>query len=121
MARRKKAAAINQEGPPEVSLTIRPLIDVREDTPQYYTNHIELSMTPHEFCLSAGRMPSRLRPDEIAEAQQSGIVKVPADVQILFPTTLVAGLLRVLSVQKDLYEKQFGVELKDSASAPQSE
>lgn len=113
MARRKKPAAIPegpQERQPEV-LALRPIIDVREDTPQYYANHIEINFTVHDFSLLIGRISSRIKPEDVAEARKSHIVKVPADVQILLPTTLIAGLLRALLVQKDAYEKQYGVQL----------
>ena len=94
-------------------LLLRPVLDITSDTPQYYVYHAEVNFTVHEFTLSLGRMAARIRPEQAATFRESGVMPIPADLQILIPPSLVPGLMRALSSSRDQYEKQFGVELKE--------
>jgi hypothetical protein len=66
-------------------LSVRIVIDVRDDTPHYYINHAEINSTPHEFILSAGRIPAKFSPDQLQRAKETATIIIPADIQILIP------------------------------------
>ena len=98
-------------------LSVRIVIDVRDDTPHYYINHAEINSTQHEFTLSAGRIPAKFSPDQLQRAKETATIIIPADIQILIPPSLIPGLIRALSTQKDLYERTHGVTLVERGSA----
>ena len=95
-------------------MMIRPVFDVTPDTPQYYANHVEVSFTVHEFSLVFGRMSARVNREDIERLKENPVVRVPADAQVLVPTTLIAGLLRALIHAKGEYERLNGVELVEN-------
>jgi hypothetical protein len=77
-------------------------------TPTHYVNHAEVTHTAHDFTLALARVPSRLPVAQISGPQSAAPLTLDAAVQLVIPPTLIPALIRVLSVQKEQYEKQFG-------------
>jgi hypothetical protein len=63
-------------------------------------------------------LPAKPTMAKVAEMQTTGVLSCPAEATITFPTTLMAALIRALNMQKEAYEKQNGVELKETDSEP---
>ena len=61
----------------------------------------------------AARVPAKHDAAKIAEMKATGALVLPADVVISIPANLVPGLIRALTSQKEQYEKDNGVELKE--------
>lgn len=110
----KKEMGISHLPQPE-TINLRPQMHVGEDIPQYYINHVEVNSIVHDFVLSMGRLPGRLSPEVLEAAKKSGVVSFPAELQVLVPPTLIVGLIKALTFQKELYEKQNDVTLIDTA------
>lgn len=91
---------------------LRPAFITSEDTPQYYVNHAEINANQHEFTITLGRIPSRLTPSQAEQARTSTEVSFPADLQLLVPPTMIAGLIDALRNQKEFYEKSNAAVLK---------
>ena len=106
MARAKKGAASAPTG--KAALALTPLVQLTDMTPAYYINHAEVSSNPYEICITVARLPSKLTPERLAGAQDSGHLEVDAELQILFAPSLLIGLIRALSAQKEAYEAEFG-------------
>jgi hypothetical protein len=43
----------------------------------------------------------------------TGVLGWPAEITINFPPTLIAGLIRALTAQKEAYEKETNIQLKE--------
>lgn len=90
-------------------------IEVSEGTPAYYANHIEIGQTKWDFMLISSRLPAKPSSARVVEMQNTGVLTIPADVTINFPAHLMPGLIRALTSQKETFEKQTGIELKENA------
>jgi hypothetical protein len=99
-------------------LAVRVVVEVPEGTPSFYANFIEVSQTKWDFSLIFATLPSKPTMAKVAEMQATGVLSCPAEVTINFPTTIMAGLIRALNMQKEAYEKENGVELKDPGDEP---
>jgi hypothetical protein len=110
MARKRTATG---NGKSADSLPVAVAIDVPEGTPSYYSNWIEVSNTKWDFCLTAALMPSRHNKAKIAEMQANRALTLTAEVQLIIPTTLLPGLIRALTMQKERFEKETKTELKE--------
>lgn len=92
-----------------VNIRLEPLDGVST----YYVNHVEVGSSPQDFSLICGRLPGKITEDQYDEMREFGFVSIEPEVQIIIPTTLIAGLIRALSTQKANYESTYGVELKE--------
>ncbi len=83
----KKAAARAETAPaPTVTLMpLRPLFEVSEDTPQYYVNYMEVTLSLHEFALTFGRLPSRLNLKQWENIANNRPIVIPCDLQVVIP------------------------------------
>ena len=97
-------------------IAVRVVLEVQEGTPSFYSNYMEVSQTKWDFSLIFATLPPKPSAAKIAEMQATGILACPAEVTINFPTTLMAGLIRALITQKEAYEKENGVELKETGN-----
>jgi hypothetical protein len=88
-------------------------LDPSESTSVYYVNHIEVATTPQDFSVICGRMPGKLSATKLEEIKEAGALVIEPDVQIVIPVTLVPGLIRILTLQKELYEKIYGIQIKE--------
>jgi len=93
---------------PEPTLSVRPAVQLSEHTPVYYVNHAELMSSVYEFGVVFARLPIKPGVEQMAEAQQSGVLTVDAELQVLLPPALIPGLIRALTSQRDQYEAIFG-------------
>jgi hypothetical protein len=91
-------------------------LEVPEGTPRYYSNYIEVTQTRWDFSLIFATLPSKPPAAKITEMQATGVLRLPADAAINFPPTIMAGLIRALNMQKEAYEKQNKVELKEETT-----
>jgi hypothetical protein len=92
---------------------VRMALEVPESVSRYYANFIEISQTSWDFALIFTTLPAKPTPAKVAEMQATGVLAWPAEVVVNFPPTLMAGLIRALNMQKEAYEKENGVELKE--------
>jgi hypothetical protein len=105
MARKKQSA------PPAQSVRLRVAVEATESTPAYYANYLEVAISANEFALSAVRVPTKPNQAVI----QSGELRLEPAVQLLIPPTVVPGLIRALTTQRNNYESQFG-PIKDTGA-----
>ena len=90
--------------PPVQNIQIRPVIEATDNTPVFYANYLEVSISPNEFALSAVRIPTK----PTQATLDSGEIRMEPSVQIIIPPMVIPGLIRALSTQRDNYESQFG-------------
>lgn len=91
------------------SVRLEPL----EGASVYYVNYVEVGNSPQDFSLICGRLPGKLSVEKIKEAKTLGALVIEPEVQLIIPTTLVPGLIRALTIQKEKYEKLYGVQIKE--------
>jgi hypothetical protein len=109
-----RAGKRKQSVPPEVqSLAVKAQIEVPEGTPAFYTNFVEVSNSPWDFSLIFARLPAKPNLSKYEEIKASGVLPITAEITINFPPTLMAGLIRALNTQKEIYEKMTGTELTE--------
>jgi transposase-like protein len=92
---------------PFAALAVQVILDSNEDTSTVYANHAEISHNMNEFCVSFARVPTRISQDTISHIREHGKISVPTLIQVVLPPTIVPGLIKALSSQKDLYESTF--------------
>ena len=107
----RKKPKKSAEKPLQASVTIIP-----GDAPTFYVNHLEIGHTANDFSALAVRIPAKWPPDRIAEAKETGAIAVEADVQLVFPPTVINGLIRALTTQKQKFEEDTGALLPDAKS-----
>ena len=66
-----------------------------------------------DFSLIFATLPPKLNPSKLDEARTTGTIPISAQLTVNFPPTLLPGLIRALTAQKELYEKTVGVELTE--------
>jgi len=88
--------------------TVRVFLDVTEDVPTFYVNYAEVAHSANEFVLLGARLPTKPSATQLAEAAETGDLKLQPVFQALLPTTLIPGLIAVLSAQRAAYEARFG-------------
>lgn len=110
MAKAKKAkkSAPTSTQPKKSVEVISIGVEASEDTPNYYVNYIEVSHGPHDFCMSAARIPTKLNSQQMAKAAADEKLTVDAMMQIVIPTSIVKGLIDALQKQVAKYEENFG-------------
>jgi len=103
--------------PPQINVTaIR--MEPLESASTYYVNHIEIGSSAHDFSLICGRLPGKLSAEQFEDIREGGALVVEPEVQIIIPATLVLGLIKALTIQKDTYEKTYGVKLNEIRNVP---
>jgi hypothetical protein len=88
-------------------------VDVPDGVPSYYVNWIEISHTKWDFCIIGATMPARHNQSKIAELKATRVLTLNADVQLIIPPTLLPGLISALTIQKEKFEKEMNMELKE--------
>ena|SRR5438477_9521097 len=84
------------------------VVEVRPDTPTYYVNHAEVTNTPHDFAITFAQLPVKLSPDAVVTAKETNKIFVEPVVITVLPATLVPGLIKALTVRREMHEKMFG-------------
>jgi hypothetical protein len=105
MAKRTSRAVAE---PPAPLKDLRIIVDATVAVPTYYVNYMEVANSVHDFTLFGVKMPPKLSADKLAAAQQTKELHVEPEVLITIPATMVLGLIRALTTQKDTYEKLIG-------------
>jgi len=75
-------------------------LDVKLDTPNYYSNFVFVSHTPYDLTLSFGKVPSPPTAEHIAAAKAGEPIILEAILQITMPPLLLDGLINALNEQK---------------------
>ena len=82
---------------------------IHPETPSAtYTNYIEVSHTEYEFALSCAKLPAKLRPQQLLDAQAGEPLLLEPLVQIEVPALLIKGLIRAMTLQVQQYEDRYG-------------
>jgi hypothetical protein len=100
----KKAAPASKKA----EIAVRIVVEATQDTPAYYVNHAEVVLGMHELAIWFARLPTKPSREETEEARRSGEIVVDPEFQILFPPTMLPGLISALEQTKENYEAMFG-------------
>jgi hypothetical protein len=76
-------------------------------------NYMEAANTANDFSLLCVRMPAKLSTERKSHALATKELHIEPDVVITFPTSLVPGLIRALTTQKENYEKAIGTRIQE--------
>jgi hypothetical protein len=98
------AAAQKKDG--EVKLRV--VLESTDDTPAYYVNYAEVSHSQNEIGISVVRIPTKISQKTLAEAQKTGEIKLEPVLNLIFPPTVIPGLIKALELQKTAYEQAMG-------------
>jgi hypothetical protein len=90
------------------TITIRPAPYVSESTEIIYANYAEVVSSAYEFGIILTRLPTKPTREMIETATAGAMFEVEATSQLIVPVALVPGLIRALTVQKGIYESQYG-------------
>lgn len=93
-------------GPQPNSAPVRILMST--GTPSFYVNFADITHSPHEFAISAARIPTKLTLRQIEEIKESGSLEVEAEVQLIIPPTMLPGLIKALQSRRKLFETDMG-------------
>lgn len=120
MARKKPTTsdAPPSRMPERQTAAVRIVVDSPEGSEPYYANHVEVGCSKFDFFLLCARLPTKLPMAVFKAAADTGEIHLPATVQLVFPASLVAGLIRALETQKAQYEKDNGKIPDLGANAP---
>lgn len=94
------------KSPKHVAINLK--IEVKPDTPYYYTTFMTVSHGPHDFTISVGKAPSFFTAEQIADAQKGEALVVESILQLIVPPRVTVSLIEALKIQVQNYEQQFG-------------
>jgi hypothetical protein len=114
---KKAAAKIGLIPPTPQIASVRVIIKDDEDVPTYYINYAEVSMGMHDCSLTAAKIPNRIPPSSQSAIIESGELRVEPLLQLVFPPTVIPGLIKALTLQKEIYEK-FNGEIREPTFGP---
>lgn len=120
MAKKKKAMSTPGAAPKPAVAQVKIVVDMPEGSEPYYANHVEVGHTKFDFFLLCSRLPTKPSSAVIQSAVASGELHIPATVQVTFPASLIAGLIRALETQKQAFEKDAGPIPDLGAGAPKA-
>lgn len=108
---KKPSSMVTNGNKPTSPEPIKGSLIITDDTMAYYINFAEVGCSPNEFSIAAARIPTTLTPDKFEAAKKAGSLVFNADVQLIIPPTVIPGLIRALTMQKDNYEKVIGAAI----------
>jgi hypothetical protein len=79
-------------------------VDIKPDTPFYYTNYMAVSHSSMDFTISACRIPSPYTPEQAEISGKGKPVPVEATLQLVMSPGVAAGLVSALTIQLKKYE-----------------
>lgn len=103
----RRSAAKIKEGLVSISISQKRT----DQTEHHYANYISVGHSPWDFSISFGMFSTPQKGDVPSKGKAPNAemeFEVPTQVEINFPLSLIAGLIRALETQKQAYEKQFG-------------
>jgi hypothetical protein len=96
----------------EVTAQVR--LSPQTDTPSYYVNYIGVTHTAYDFTLSAVRIPTPFTDEQIELAKNGQQIPVEPIVQLVIPASLVDGLMKALTDQKERHAKTLEQQVKNN-------
>jgi hypothetical protein len=111
MAKKPKRAANPPQATPATTIARASLVTT-DGTATFYVNNVEIGHSAYDFSVTCAKLPVKFPPAEMARIAETGEAVLEAVVQILLPTSLIPGLIKALTIQKEMYERQFG-EIRD--------
>lgn len=123
MAAKKKVKRSTKKrsgGAARSEVSVRARIEVRpsDDLPYIYANHAEVAQSAHEFVILFTKLPTKANPSQIAAVQETGVLSIEPEAQILLPPTIIDGLIKALETERDKHlaqkegEQEKGKELR---------
>jgi len=96
----------------EPGTNIQVTVNVTEG-PVYYINYAEVTNTPNDFSILGTRLPPKPSQEMIDELKKGGSIDLDTIVQIVFPVSMISGLIRALQTRKEMYEKFYKTSIKE--------
>jgi hypothetical protein len=93
---------------PPQEISVRIVLGTPDDLPVHYVNFLEVAHSLNEFGLFAVRTPVKFSSEQVEEARQTGQMRIDPELHLVLPPTVIPGLIRALTAQKDAYERKFG-------------
>jgi hypothetical protein len=106
------ARKVKVNGGREESAKANITVNVTEE-PVYYINYAEVTNTPNDFSILGTRLPAKPSDVMISDLKKGGSIVLDALVQIVFPVSMIPGLIRALQTRKDMYEKFYKTTIKE--------
>jgi len=103
----KQAPAAEAAAQPE-QLTATAALQMSDSTAVFYVNNVEVGHTAYDFSLTCAKIPAKFSQMELDRIRATSQVELEAVVQIVVPVSLVPGLIRALTVQKEVFEQAYG-------------
>jgi hypothetical protein len=104
----KAKAKAGAKSPPLGAVSLNISIDVTEDTPTYYANHLEVGHSHFEFMLNVSRLPPKPSAEQMRRVEEQGALIVNPEMQILFSPKLAVAFMEALRLQIASYETNVG-------------
>lgn len=101
---RKKPPSKDSSG----DLVIKVALDPTDETLTYYTNHVEVAHSRHEFSLIAARLPGKLSVAARLNAEETQELVLEPELQLLIAPTLMPALIKALQSQYAVWHEKFG-------------
>src|ERR1700733_7222939 len=99
---------------PVQEVTAQVHLSPQTDTPSYYVNYIGVTHTAYDFTLSAVRIPTPFTDEQIELAKNGQQIPVEPIVQLVIPASLVDGLMKALTDQKERHAKTLEQQVKNN-------
>jgi hypothetical protein len=110
---RAKAVKIKAAPPASEQLELRIVVDPNDAAPVHYVNYVEVANTTSDFSLLCVRLPAKLSDERRREFLASKELHLEPDVVLTFPTSMVPGLIRALTIQKENFETALGAPIQE--------
>lgn len=75
---------------------------------------MEVARSLHDFTIYSVRLPAKLSAIQREAASKTGLLEVPADLQVTFSPHVAVGLVKALTKQIQEYEKDHGPITKEN-------
>lgn len=82
--------------------------EITDNVGVYYSNHVRVGHSEHEFTLIFFQSPPILKPEQLELAKKGEPIPLEPLVQILLPVKVGARLIKALISQKEKFEEAFG-------------
>lgn len=110
---RAKAVKKGSAPPEPEQVEMRIVVDPSEAAPVHYVNYMEVANTTNDFSLLCVRLPPKISDEKRQQFMATKELHVEPDVVLTFPTSIVPGLIRALTTQKENYEKAIGSTIQE--------
>jgi hypothetical protein len=111
MAKKAQAAP----GVAKAGRTVDVILENADDA-GIYVNFAEVGRTPHDFAISFGRLPAKPSIGQVTVTKDAAELHLPVVVQVIFPPSIMEGLILALTDQLRKYRAEFGTQPTVEAS-----